>query len=481
MATTSIWRVKGWLGKVVIYIENPDKTTNPAFYEKAAMTKTQAQGLSDVIEYAINNEKTQAESDEVLQSFVSGINCYPGTAREEMLAVKKQYGKEDGTVAYHGYQSFAPGEATPEIAHEIGVKLAQRLWGDRYQVIVATHLDHANHLHNHFVLNTVSFVDGLKYHRTGEDYKAMREASDALCREYGLSVIENPQPGKADHYAAWKAKQDDRPTWPGLVRDDVDEAIRQSMTMQQFWSNLKKRGYEVKVKKLLYLKPPGSPYFCRIESHFGPDYSVTGITERILNQRTREKPLPEPERRSRRVPIKGSIRAVKKATGFRALYFKYLYQLRKARRASTRSKTPFTLKEELLKFDRYQRQFRFLQESRISTETELSMYSDALQAETDALTEQRRELYRLRKKGDDSVSPEIERITARLRELRRTQRLCGAIQGDIPAIRAMSTLDDERESQHDDRSKAHEKTHKAKHSNPLIPHSGDLSAGRTGH
>ena len=321
MATTSIWRVKGWLGKVVIYIENPDKTTNPAFYEKAAMTKTQAQGLSDVIEYAINNEKTQAESGEVLQSFVSGVNCYPGTAREEMLAVKKQYGKEDGTVAYHGYQSFAPGEATPEIAHEIGVKLAQRLWGDRYQVIVATHLDHANHLHNHFVLNTVSFVDGLKYHRTGEDYKAMREASDALCREYGLSVIENPQPGKADHYAAWKAKQDDRPTWPGLVRDDVDEAIRQSMTMQQFWSNLKKRGYEVKVKKLLYLKPPGSPYFCRIERHFGPDYSVTGITERILNQRTREKPLPEPERRSRRVPIKGSIRAVKKATGFRALYF----------------------------------------------------------------------------------------------------------------------------------------------------------------
>ena len=119
----------------------------------------------------------------------------------------------------------------------------------------------------------------------------------------------------------------------------------------------------------------------------------------------------------------------------------------------------FTLKEELLKFDRYQRQFRFLQESRISTETELSMYSDALQAEADALTEQRRELYRLRKRGDDSVSPEIERITARLRELRRTQRLCGAIQGDIPAIRAMSTLDDERESQHDDRSKAHEKTH----------------------
>jgi hypothetical protein len=76
-----------------------------------------------------------------MQQFVSGVNCHPATAREEMIAVKKRFGKEDGTVAYHGYQSFAPGEATPEMAHEIGVKLAQQLWGDKYQVIVATHLD----------------------------------------------------------------------------------------------------------------------------------------------------------------------------------------------------------------------------------------------------------------------------------------------------------------------------------------------------
>ena len=148
MAVTSLWRVKGWLGKVVIYIENPDKTENPAFYEKQNMSEKQAQGLSDVIEYALNNEKTGIEDGEIMQSFVSGVNCFPGTAREEMMAVKRQFGKEDGTVAYHGYQSFAPGEATPEIVHEIGVKLAQRLWGDRYQVLVATHLDRSNHLHN---------------------------------------------------------------------------------------------------------------------------------------------------------------------------------------------------------------------------------------------------------------------------------------------------------------------------------------------
>ena len=88
-------------------------------------------------------------------------------------------------MAYHGYQSFAPGEATPELAHEIGLALAKKLWGEKYQVLVATHLDRENHLHNHFVLNTVSFVDGIKYHRTEQDYFDMQRESDRLCREYG--------------------------------------------------------------------------------------------------------------------------------------------------------------------------------------------------------------------------------------------------------------------------------------------------------
>ena len=143
MATTSIWAVKGWLGKVVLYIENPDKTDNPKFYRQEELTDVQTQSLSDVIDYAVRAEKTTVTPDDesamVVRQFISGINCLPSTARDEMLAVKKRFGKEDGVIAYHGYQSFAPGEATPELAHEIGVKLAQRLWDERYQVLVATH------------------------------------------------------------------------------------------------------------------------------------------------------------------------------------------------------------------------------------------------------------------------------------------------------------------------------------------------------
>ena len=119
--------------------------------EKTTAVSTGDSDLSDVIDYAIQQHKTSQsqarDGEEVVQRFVSGINCNPRTAKIEMQKIKKFYGKEDGVIAYHGYQSFAPGEATPEIAHEIGVKLAQRLWGDRYQVLVATHLDRANHLH----------------------------------------------------------------------------------------------------------------------------------------------------------------------------------------------------------------------------------------------------------------------------------------------------------------------------------------------
>ena len=240
------------MGKVVVYVENPDKTTNPEFYDNGDMTERECQGLEDVIAYAVNSRKTEQhkKDSDVLERFVSGVNCHPATARAEMLSVKKRFGKEDGTIAYHGYQSFAPGEATPEMAHKIGVELAQRLWGDRYQVVVATHLDKANHLHNHFVLNTVSFVDGIKYHRTAKDYHEMQTVSDDLCREYGLSVIENPQPGKSKHYGEWRAEQEQRPTWRGIVRADIDEVIRQSMTERQFFENLHRKGYKVKVHRI---------------------------------------------------------------------------------------------------------------------------------------------------------------------------------------------------------------------------------------
>ena len=113
--------------------------------------------LASVLKYIVNEQKSDAKT------YVSGLNCFPDTAAAEMNAVKKHFGKTGGRVAYHAYQSFAPGEVTPDQAHQIGVQLANELWGDRFQVVIATHLDRG-HLHNHFVLNSVSFGDGKRFH-----------------------------------------------------------------------------------------------------------------------------------------------------------------------------------------------------------------------------------------------------------------------------------------------------------------------------
>ena len=166
MAVTSIWKVEGRLARVLGYAGNPDKA-------EGSPDEWELQGVGAAILYAADPGKTER------QLYVTGVNCLPATALEEMNATKRQYGKTGGIVAFLGYQAFAPGETDPATAHEVGVALAQELWGGRFEVVVATHLDKA-HLHNHFVVNSVSFADGRRFHRDAACYRAMREAYDEL-------------------------------------------------------------------------------------------------------------------------------------------------------------------------------------------------------------------------------------------------------------------------------------------------------------
>lgn len=415
MAVTSLWAVQGNLGGVLDYAANPEKTD-----------------LTNLLRYATQQRKTVVQEEGVpVKQLVTGIHCAPATARQEMQAVKKRFGKEKGVIAYHGYQSFAPGECTPEMAHEIGVKLARQLWGNRYQVLVATHLDRENHLHSHFVINTVSFVDGKKFYRSGQDYRAMREASDALCREYGLSVIENPQPGKAKHYAEHRAEQQGKPTWRSLIKRDVDTALRQSMTERQFFHALQRMGYEVKVGADISVRPQGKERFFRLGRNLGESYTPTGIRRRLLEQSRPEREYrPQP----RKMKFHGQMKPARKATGFRALYYHYCYLLgifpRNKRRLTRR--VPPALREELLRGERFSQEVRLLSRYKIDTVEQLEAHRGKVKAVLDERISQRASLYRQFRtvavqsdpERKDRVKQEISTLTGQIKKLRKEIALC---------------------------------------------------------
>ncbi len=479
MATTSIWSVKGWLGKVVIYVENPEKTTAPEIAKLPAdvgQGEGEVQSLSDVIAYAVNEEKTRRngkkgeseianETESVMQQYVSGIHCTPTTARSEMMAVKKRYGKDEGIMAFHGYQSFAPGECTPAMAHEIGVRLAEELWGGRFQVLVATHLDKAHHLHNHFVVNSVSFADGKRYHRSNQDYRDMRSVSDCLCREYGLSVIENPQKGLAKPYGQWKAEQEGKPTYHSIVREDVDDAIARARTEKQFFFFLKEKGYSIKFGKDITVRPEGRDRGLKLKRNFGEEYSLESIRRRILE----EKP-PAPVRKKQKPPQKRYVvhgtgnRPKRKIGGLRGLYLHYCFLLGilpQNRPTVSTKQMHFLLREDLAKLNQISKETRLLCRYHIDTDEQLFLHKESVLKEMEVLGTQRQHLrYQVRSIKDEEhrneVKGQIAGLTERIKNLREEVVLCDGIAARSGVIRQkIQIVRQEKEQGKEERSHEH--------------------------
>ncbi|MBQ9825936.1 MAG: relaxase/mobilization nuclease domain-containing protein [Firmicutes bacterium] len=429
MATTSIWRVHGRIGKVLLYAENPDKTSEDTPLEFPDGINRDA--LEDVMIYAARDDATN------LQQYVYGINCSPETARDEMMAVKNAYEKDGGVIAYHGYQSFAEGEVTPWQAHQIGIKLAERLWGDRYQVLVATHLDKESHLHNHFVLNTVSFIDGKKYHRTTQDYLKMRNESDRLCLEYGLPIIELPA-GKGKHYKEYLDEKAGKPTVRGMVREDIDKAIAASLTEGEFIDTLEEMGYTLKLlgdngRPLKYpaLHPPGAKGFFRFHK-LGPGYALEDISERILKNYRRTEPFPEAELEAARV-YRRNNKPREKLKGLQALYIRYCYELHIIQKFPASAKrVSFYMREDLTKLDKLDAEVRFLTGNGIETIEDLNKFQTESKDRVSELLSDRQklrnEVRRKTRAGDTygavKIRAKISGITEELKDIRKSLWLC---------------------------------------------------------
>lgn len=420
MAITKIIAIRDRLDKRVNYAVNGEKTT-----------------LDTGITYAANPEKTEQ------LFFMSAINCEScETVFAEMQATKQRFGKLGGVVGYHFIQSFAPGEVTPEQAHTIGVAFTQRLFGDRYEAVVGTHLDKA-HLHNHVVVNSVSFVDGKKYHSSpGSYYFEVRSTSDTLCRENDLSVIA-PQ-GKGKHYAEWKAEQNGKPTIRSIIRGDIDRFIGEAYTYETFLMLLRQEGYVVRnapSRKYVTVLPPGGKRAIRLDS-LGDGYTERDIRGRLAAQREGgAQTVPAMTRTGKRYRVRGKRPAgpKKKITGFQALYLRYLYLLRGTHRKKNFRRVPFSMRQEVIRLQRYDRQFRYLWTNGMTTAEELEQRIAALQREIYDGEQQRKPLYRERRDAEDEAykaqcSAEIDRQTAALREKRKELAMCRRILEDVPLV-----------------------------------------------
>ena len=410
MAVTAIWSVKGSVGKVLRYVANPAKTWNGQ-YAEAAKYHT----VERVLEYDADTVKTEK------QFYVTGINCSdsPASVAEQFRATKETWKKPGGIVCFHGYQSFEAGEVTPDIAHEIGVELAKQLWGDRFQVVVSTHTN-TGKIHNHFCLNSVSFTDGKRYYDQKATYYKMREVSDDLCEDYGLSVIENPRRG-SKQYKAWLGDKDGT-SQRDAVRTDIDAVLEYATSFRQFQIEIQNRGYILEYRgSFLRIRPDEGKKFFRLD-RLGDEYSEDEIRERCrCNYENRP------------CPVRAAFVCQKRerATGIMGLYRHYAYllkhfpyEVRPFYRAAYAA-----MREDARKMKRYSEEAKLLAANDIVTAEDLRHFTENIGTRFKALAYERaKQRNRLRRMHDSTAMQPTKEIiydlTAQMAGLRRQMKLC---------------------------------------------------------
>ena len=433
MAVTKIWKIETNVEYTITYVKNEEKTQSYAYV--TTPDGQELMDMSDVIDYAMKTDKVLEhvkmlmDDGEVLKEYVTGINCCKDTAYKEFLYTKLHFKKTDKILAWHGYQSFKPGEVTAKEAHEIGVELANALWGDRFQVVVTTHLDR-QHIHNHFVVNSVSFVDGYKYYGNKATYFKMREESDRICREHGLSVVENPKYNGVTR-GAYRAREEGRYTLEDIVKEDIDNMIMCSNSINDFLYRIKKSGYTVDASGKYLTVLPYKRKAIRVERRWGDDYSLAGITERIATNKangTVRAYVPKTYHARGKVQ-----RPRQKLTGYRALYVRYLYMLGKLppKRGMSAKQMHFLMREDLLKLNTLREEMDFMRRYDIESEYSLKTTKTKLEADYKILNDRRNTLRnKIRRAPADkksSLQEDLKSLNADLKVIRKRLFYCDDI------------------------------------------------------
>ena len=370
---------------VIDYAENPDKTTDQKYLDD---------DLYRALSYTQNDKKTDKKM------YVSTINCPKHDPYGAMLATKRQFGKLGGNVAYHGFQSFKPGEATPEEAHQIGMETAQKMWGDEYQIVVTTHLN-TDSLHNHFVINSVSFKTGRKFENHVSDHYKLREISDAICRAHNKSVLENATFYGGEKKAYWVRKNGGQ-THRDMLRRDIYEALSMTASYTAFCRYLEGLGYQFTRDRNgnhPALIAPGWQRAVRLD-RLGEKYTPDAIRDRLIdNQR-----LPElyvthypAKRRAPLMELEWEMKRLGRMSSIELMFelFVALLKLCIDTNLSENKSVPLSpqLREEVRKLDQYAEDTRLLCKYHIDTAEELSAFRAETIQKVHALVQERSGIY----------------------------------------------------------------------------------------
>lgn len=434
MATIGLWKVETRLDRVINYVANEEKTINEDFIKY----------LHRVINYTLDDYKTEQ------QYFSTGINCGVDTAYKEMIGTKKEFSKTGGILAFHGFQSFKEGEVTPEVAHEIGVKLAEELWGDRFEVVVSTHIN-TNHIHNHFVINSVSFKDGKRYYDKRSTYAEIRHVSDSLCAEYGLSVLdEKPCRNSKINYANYYKGVAIKSTYHSTTKEDIDRAIAQAYDYKDFINLMKAMNYEIvnRYGKLSVKRPPYKRNI-RIERSFGEEYSISNIQTRIEEEHMTRTPFPE-ARGVFKMFINRPEHKNKKIGGIYGLFLYYCYLLGKFPQEYPSKRLPPSIRADVKKMERISEETKLLVSQKIETYQQFLEYKNSINSQFNELKGKKELLWQKEKWVKTELEKEnirsvIEELNVEIYSLRKEVELCDGIEERLPIIKSKVKEIDEEE------------------------------------
>jgi len=420
MATTGIWKVTKRLDHVLDYIMDNDKTN----INIESDIYKELHNFKDNNNFDLNNEE---------ECYVSTLNCSSHRSCKDMIQTKKIFEKEDGILAFHAFQSFKPNEVTPDKAHLIGLKLAEEMWGDRFEVVVSTHIT-SKCIHNHFVINSVSFIDGKKYSDNRQSYAKLRNISDSLCEEYGLSVLKEKKCKSGINYDNYYKGYVAKSNYHTLARQDLDRAIAMAYSYKDFENLMKKMGYDI-INRYGKLSIRREPYKknIRIERSFGSDYSIAEIENRIENTIATRVPFIEayiPDYKKNRIYEKSKKQ---KSKGLYGLYKYYCYILKVYPRHYPRKVLSPELRVEIQKMDEISKQTELLIKHKIKTYDELLFYKDNLVADIEKLVARRNYLWnKVRATNEEKdkrvIRSEISNITNEIEEKKKGVILCDGIE-----------------------------------------------------